>query len=188
MNTVSSALQAFVDRALALTPDGHFWMPFDPDWRSSCELDIRHEHHATQIGWRPTSQAIPVSFGGLANALEQPIHEDICAYYRHYWSGSLEAQTLDGHVSLIQLWNPEDFERLIQNLIGHSLAKQRRRESFSVFFATTEEDSELFLSIDNLTGKVLLEDPGKPVLRTVANSVAEFLDTLTPVASTPGLY
>ena len=188
MDTVSRALQALVNRALALAPEGHFWLPFDPDWRSPCELDRRREAQGPQIGWRPAPQTPPVSFDGLANALDQPIHPDSCAYFSQYWSGSLETQTQEGHVSLIQLWNPADFDRLIENLIGHSLVKKRRRETFTVFFATTEADSELFLSIDNLTGKVLLEHPGKPPLRTVADSVAEFLGTLTPVTSMPGIY
>ncbi len=188
MTQVSKNLQAFVERALAITPQGHFWMPFDPDWRSPCELEFRREQAGTQVAWRPLPQTTRVSFDGLANALEQPIHPDICTYFSCYWSGSLEAQTNDGHVSLIQLWNLEDFDRLIENLIGHSLAKRQQREPFTVFFATTDLDSELFLSIDNLTGQVLLEEPGKPPLRTVAASVADFLDTLTPVASLPGLY
>jgi len=188
MESVNRALKALVNRALAVAPEGHFWLPFDPDWRSPCELDHRREEQGPQVGWCPTPQTTPMSFDGLANALEQAIHPDICAYFSQYWSGSLQTQAHEGHVSLIQLWNPEDFDRLIENLIGHSLVKKRRRVSFTVFFATTEEDSELFLSIDNLTGQVLLEHPGKPPLRTVANSVAEFLDTLTPVASMPGIY
>ena len=134
MTQVSKNLQAFVERALAITPQGHFWMPFDPDWRSPCELEFRREQAGTQVAWRPLPQTTRVSFDGLANALEQPIHPDICTYFSCYWSGSLEAQTNDGHVSLIQLWNLEDFDRLIENLIGHSLAKRQQREPFTVFF------------------------------------------------------
>ena len=40
-------------------------------------------------------------------------------------------------------------------LIGHALAKRRARAPFSVFFACSEQDSELFLSVDNTTGEVL---------------------------------
>ncbi len=120
-----------------------------------------------------------MDFRGLANALECPIHPDICTYYGSYWSGSIEAESSEGHVSLIQLWNPEDFDRLIENLIGHALMKQKSRHPFTVFFATTEADSELFLSVENQTGRVFLEEPGKAPLRCVDEDLATFLDRLT---------
>jgi SecY interacting protein Syd len=183
MNSVNHALQAFIERALASTDEQHFWIEFDPEWRSPCELstDITAAHPSGYIGWRPVPQTPLMSFDGLAHALEQPIHADICDYYTSYWAGHFTATVEDGPVNLIQLWNPEDFDRLIENLVGHSLAQQRLKQPFTVFFATTEPDSELFLSIDNATGKILLEEPGRPPLRTVANSLAEFLDRLTPV-------
>ena len=49
-----------------------------------------------------------------------------------------------------------------------------------MFFACTVEDSELFLSVENESGQVILERPGYKPLRTVAGSLAEFLDHLVP--------
>ncbi|MFT4632770.1 MAG: SecY interacting protein Syd [Candidatus Pseudothioglobus sp.] len=178
MNPVAHALQAYIERALAITDTQHFWTEFDPEWRSPCELDITTPGN---IGWRPVPQQPMMNFDGLANALEQPIHEDIRTFYTSYWSGHLSATADDGEVNLIQLWNPEDFERLIENLVGHSLAKQRLKQPFTVFIATTEPDSELFISIDNSTGNILLEEPGRPPIRTISASLGEFLDRLTPV-------
>jgi SecY interacting protein Syd len=100
----------------------------------------------------------------------------------------LSASADDGPVNLIQLWNPEDFERLIENLIGHSMAKQRLKQPFTVFIATTEPESQLFISIDNGTGNILLEEPGRPPLRTIADSLAEFLHNLTPVIEPRGTH
>ncbi|MDP4598595.1 MAG: SecY-interacting protein [Pseudomonadales bacterium] len=186
MKTVKSALQDFIERALAETDDGCFWTPFDADWRSPCELNNHRE--ADEISWRPVPQASPVSFDGLANALEQPVHPDIYAYFGSFWGGSLEATTDAGHVSLIQLWNPADFDRLIENLVGHTLVQRRAKLDYTVFFATTDPDSELFLSIDNRTGRVMLEEPGKAPRRSVAANIATFLDQLTPATSSPGLH
>lgn len=183
MTSVEHALQAYIERALASTDIQHFWTDFDPEWRSPCELSITEPGF---IGWRPVPQRPTMSFDGLAHALEQPIHEDIRAFYSSYWSGHLSASTHDGAVNLIQLWNPEDFDRLIENLIGHSLAKQRLKQPFTVFIATTEADSELFISIDNRTGHILLEEPGRQPLRTIADSLAEFLNRLTPVIEPRG--
>jgi len=92
----------------------------------------------------------------------------------------VEATAQEGHVSLILLWNPSDAERLVENLIGHALAKRRVRAPFTVFFACTEPESDLFLSVDNATGEVVLEKPGAKPLRTVAPSLTAFLRGLGP--------
>jgi SecY interacting protein Syd len=178
------ALTNLIKRTLALTESGLITAEFDPDWRSPCEI----EQSGTKTLWRPVEQVPPVSFEGLGHALEIEIHPDICSYYSSYWSGTLEANSDEGRVSLIQLWNEDDFERLIANLIGHSLAKYRTRSPFSVFFATTDPDSELFLSICNDTGQVLLEEPGKPPLQTVETDISTFLDRLEPQAREPDIY
>ena len=88
-------------------------------------------------------------------------------------------------MSLILLWNPADAERLVENLIGHALAKRRARAPFTVFFACTEPESDLFLSVDNETGEVVLEAPGAKPMRTVAPSLTVFLRGLVPAA--PGI-
>lgn len=184
-NPVKKALGALIDRALAQTSDGYFRSEFDPEWTSECE-DRRDEHGV--VRWRPVPQSPPVDFSGLENTLEFPVHPDIIAYYSSYWSGSLETKAREGHASLIQLWNPQDFDRLIENLIGHVLAKRRIKEPFTVFFATTDPDSEYFLSIDNESGKVLLEEPGKPPVREVERDITTFLGRLEPVNIPPRIY
>lgn len=182
---VSTSLRTFIDRALAISGRDWFESPADPDWRSPCELG---EPVGDISRWHPAKQAPAVDFRGLANALEVPVHKDICVYYGTFWSGSFEARSQEGPVSLIQLWNHEDFERLIENLLGHALAKRRSKQPFTAFFANTHIDSELFLSIDNDTGNVLLEEPGKPPLKVVAKNVAQFLDRLDPRDSSPSIY
>lgn len=183
---VSNSLAAFIARALEVTPGNCFEAGHDPDWRSPCEIEIIETSNMCR--WKPVRQVEPVDFSGLSNALELPIHEDIVAYYGNYWSGNFEARSFEGPVSLIQLWNQEDFERLIGNLIGHAIAKQRGRQPFTVFFATTDPDLELFLSIDNESGKVLLEEPGRPPIKEVEENVATFLDRLTPLDVVPAIY
>lgn len=178
------ALAAFIERTLTLTDNGYLTAPFDPDWRSDCEL-----HQADDLTcWHPVPQLTPVDFSGLANAVEADIHPDIQAFYGSFWSGTLEADSEEGQVSLIQLWNPYDFERLIANLVGHALMKIRAGLPYTVFFANTDPDSELFLSIDNTSGAVLLEEPGKPPLREVETDVQTFLNRLTPALRQPDIY
>lgn len=178
------ALTKFIEDTLDLAERRELTAPFDAQWRSSCEL-----HQDTEFTyWRPTPQETPVSFAGLENALECEVHPAIKSYYGSYWSGTLEADSEEGRVSLIQLWNPEDFDRLIANLIGHALAKQRLKQPMTVFFANTEPDSELFLSIDNASGAIMLEEPGKPPMRQVESDISTFISRLTPQLRQPELY
>lgn len=182
MSAVVQALRHFVGRYLEAFPD--LYEVHDPTWPSPCELgEPRRWADGTQVvRWRPVARRYAEDFAGLENALETTIHADIKAYYGAYWSGGLEAVASEGHVSLILLWNQADAERLTENLIGHALAKQRARAPYSVFFACTEANSELFLSVANDTGQVLLERPGHKPLRTVADSLATFIEGLTPAS------
>ena len=178
---VDAALDDFVRRYVAAFPD--LSDVYDPHWRSPCETGEPRAgpDGELRVPWQPLRRHGPIDdFAGLERALEFPIHEDIRRYYGRYWSGGLEAEAPQGHVSLLLLWNGEDADRLIENLIGHALAKRRARSPFTVFFACTEPDSELFLSVDNDTGCILLEEPGRPPRREVAPTLADFLATLEP--------
>jgi SecY interacting protein Syd len=178
---VTAALDCFVASYQARYP--RLEDVFDEEWRSACTLgepffDTRGER---RVAWRPVRRPDDTDdFQGLENALERAIHPDIKAYYGRYWSGGLEATAPDGHVSLLFLWNEDDARRLVENLIGHALAKRRARTPFTVFFACTEPGSDLFLSVDNDSGNVMLEVPGAKPKRKVAESLAAFLDTLDP--------
>lgn len=182
--TVMHALEQFVSHYQKSYPT--LTEVYDPEWRSPCETGepYHDESGVMRVPWQPLPRGLNTDiehdFAGLENALETTIHPDIKAYYGSYWSGGLEADAPQGHVSLILLWNPQDAERLIANLIGHALAKQRSRSPLSVFFACTEVDSELFLSVANDTGEVLLEKPGHKPVEVVAENLASFIDTLVP--------
>ena len=178
------ALANLIERTLDLTDSRLLSSPFDPEWRSECEV----YQSSDKTFWRPIVQSPRVDFSGLANAIEAPIHPDIVSYYGSYWSGTLEADSREGRVSLIQLWNPDDFERLITNLVGHALNKIRAKHPYTVFFATTEPDSELFLSIDNTSGVVMLEEPGKSPIREVESDIGTFLTRMEPKERQPDIY
>ena len=184
--SVVESLAHFVDHYRKAWPE--LEAPFDPAWRSPCELGEPYTRPAGQdsaepdqfIRWCPVKRSLADDFTGLEKALETEVHPDIKAYYGAWWSGNLEAEAPDGHVSLILLWNPDDAERLVENLIGHTLVNRRSKSPPSLFFACTEPESDLILTVRNDTGEVLLERPGKKPLRTVAGSLAEFLDLLVP--------
>ncbi|MEM1435508.1 MAG: SecY-interacting protein Syd [Pseudomonadota bacterium] len=170
---------------------------YDADWPSPCEVghwfyadpspDVAHDsvqliRWQPQPRWTDPQNGWPNDFDGLEAALEVPIHPDFKALFSH-WSATLELNAPDGHVSLLQLWNPADAERYIENLIGHILVQRRACAPLTLFFACTEPDSELILSLDNASGAVVLEQPGRRPERQVAGSLADFLATLEPAGA-----
>lgn len=176
---VEVALDAFIARLNAEQPSPPL-VPYDEQWPSPCYQASAKS--GTLVPWRPTQQSCRSDmFERLTEALGVSIHPDIVAYYCRYWSDPLPARSDDGDLSLLQVWNEQDMERLRGNLVGHAVALQKQKRPLTLFFACTEPDGEYFLSIDNNSGEVLLEKPGHKPLRTIANSLAEFIDSLTPL-------
>ena len=149
----------------------------DPAWPSKCQ--VGDPDAVGMIRWRPQKRGTAANFSGLECALEVEIHPDIKSFYGSYWGSAMKLTAVEGGLTLIQIWNDDDFERLVENLIGHAMAKQRIKAPLTIFIACADE-GDLMLSVDNETGRVVLEDPGGPPIREVSPSVAEFLDRLHP--------
>ena len=162
----------------------HLLTFYDAEWSSPCEIGqpcAKTSDNLDLIAWQPVKRnPIQQDFEGLENALGHPIHPDIKTHYGQYWSAGLEAEAPEGHVSLLYLWNQEDRDRLIENLIGHVVACRNNKTPFSVFFACTEPDSDYFLTVENTSGVIQLEQPGKPPIKEVCGSLAEFYSRLVP--------
>ena len=182
---MSDPLASLLERYVALHQAARGTLPrqpYEPDWPSPCQ--VGPPDAAGWIAWRPVRRKPPADFSGLERALEAPLHPNLAAYFGRFWSDVVPGRTAEGGVSLIQIWNEQDFERLIENLLGHALAKARARAPLTLFFATTDED-ERFLSVDNASGRVLLEIPGEPPVREVAPDLDAFLARVEPVLSSP---
>lgn len=149
-----------------------------PAWPSPCEIGPPDADG--RIHWEPRERDTAADFGGLERALDVVIHPDIKSFYGSFWAGTMELAAEEGGLTLIQVWNEDDFDRLAENIIGHAMAKQRVRSSLTIFIAVADE-GEFMLSVDNDTGSVVLEEPGSPPIREVALSLAEFLDRLQPI-------
>jgi SecY interacting protein Syd len=178
--TVAQALDDFVDHTMkSMSPLLTTWLP---DWRSPCEYGDMIMSASTEpsIMWRPVRRDDPGVLAPLEAALDATIHPDLKQYWGRYFAASLGAQAPQGPLSLLQLWNGDDSERLIENQIGHVVTQRRAKAPLSLFFACTEDGSDYILTVDNTSGEVLLEAPGRKPLQVVAPNLAAFLDELTP--------
>ena len=178
---VQLALKQFMQKVTSLC-ETHGWpqLPYDKEWPSQCWQNEADEGVLTL--WKPVLQTESIDmFERLSQALETEIHPDIADFYNVYWSDPLPAKAPQGELSLLQVWNPDDIERLRANLIGHALEKKRRKLPLTLFFAVTLPDGNLILSLDNADGSIWLESPGKPPHQRLANSLAEFIYQLEPI-------
>ncbi|HEY5789408.1 MAG TPA: SecY-interacting protein Syd, partial [Gammaproteobacteria bacterium] len=133
------------------------------------------------VAWQPLRRTEPPDFSGLAAALERPLPAAWEAYFGRYWSETLPTGGLYGRVELLQLWNPEDQERLVANQLGHVLQRRRRGQSPSLFFACADDPDQLY-SVDLDSGAVLREQLSRGTQRELAASLADFLAGLKALA------
>lgn len=153
-------------------------LPHDDDWPSPCI--VQGPDSDGLVRWRPFARAERADFSGIERALETRLHPDIQSFYGSFFSDPLPMRAADGPLTLLQAWSERDFDRLLENLIGHALAQRRARVPLSLFIAVTDED-DLNLCVSNEHGNVVLERPGEAPLREVAPSLAVFLDGLVPL-------
>ena len=84
-----------------------------------------------------------------------------------------------GAVELLQPWNDDDYVRFHQNLVGHLLTQKRFKIAPSVFIGVQVE-GEKVLTV-NAAGQVLAEVPGRKQQQVLAEQLAEFLASASPV-------
>jgi SecY interacting protein Syd len=158
----------------------------DEQWPSPCEITFGDATENKpllegEVHWQPVNIEIEefFDFDNVENALEITLHQDIKTYFTTIFSESLDATSEDGGLTLLFAWNKDDFQRLQENIIGHILMKQRLKQTETVFFAVTDEE-DMIISLDNNTGEVWVEQVGCKPHKKLADSLGQFIMTLTP--------
>lgn len=184
-------LQFLVKKYIQIHHDtcGHLpTVTFDEKWLSPCEQGQTEQGLSY---WKPvvisdlvqhdsTIDLEQLSFANVESALGLSLHQDIKDYFSSIFSADLEVECQEGQLSLLFAWNLDDFQRLQENIIGHLLMKQRMKQAETVFFAVTDEE-DMIISVDNATGQVWVEQVGCKPHKKLSNSLAEFIEQLTPI-------
>ena len=176
---LNTAFDTFIQRyeQVILNSPESAQIEYDSSWPSLCYCQEKKD--GDLVTWKPILREVPGTFAGLETGLEMIIHPDIIAYYGRYWSENLNAQAEQGPLQLLQAWNEQDYQRLQQNIVGHILMKRRLKQAETIFFALTDEE-DFVLSIDNASGRVVLEQVGLEPKETLAPNLASFLENLQP--------
>jgi SecY interacting protein Syd len=180
VDSVQASLQRVLSRWIDAVHEHTGALPTvenDDDWPSPCIVDGPDANG--RVRWRPCPREQHADFSGIERALEVPLHAAIRSFYGSFYSDPLPMRAADGPLTLLQVWSDRDFDRLLENVIGHATHHRRVRAPLTVFIATTDED-DLNLCVCNTSGKVVLERPGAAPLREIAPSLDVFLDGLEP--------
>ncbi|MDU2728726.1 MAG: SecY-interacting protein [Mixta calida] len=135
---------------------------------------------ADEVWWQPQPFTLPATLEAVERALEITLQEDIAVFYTTQFAGDMTARCAHLELSLLQVWSEEDFLRLQENLIGHLIMKRRLKQTPTLFIAATESEQEI-VSICNLTGEVILEQPGTKKREILAENAQIFLKNLQVV-------
>ncbi|QEH34888.1 SecY interacting protein Syd [Aquisphaera giovannonii] len=165
MGEVKAALARILAREATLLA-GH-----DPEWTSPCE--VGEPDGDARIRWRPVEITPPPDFLDVEAEAGVILHPDVKEFYGSYF-GRCDEQHFRGMTALLKVsWNPEELAILKRQIVEHLRICPTIPAPFTVFFASTDGDP--FFSVDNASGEVLLEEPGRPDAKVVAPSLAAFL-------------
>jgi len=181
LSTFSTAFDQFIEQYIAQSDDDNKGLvtEYDEQWPSDCLLDTKSAKDGQDIYWRPALRNEPGALSNLNTALEIEIPLSLQEYFGRYYSLDLNAVHPRGPVTLLQVWNETDYDRLQKNLISHVLMKRRLKQPETVFFALTDED-DFIISIELATHAVVLERVGKDDLEVLAPDLATFIAALSP--------
>lgn len=143
---------------------------------SPCALEDRDQ----RVLWQPQPFSLPPSLDAVGRAIDLQLQPQITTFYTTQFAGDMQARFQQRNLTLLQVWSEEDFLRLQENLIGHLLMQRRLRQSPTLFIATTESEQEI-VSLLNLSGEVVLEQPGRKQREVLAENIEIFLKLLQPV-------
>lgn len=139
------------------------------------------ESRANVIFWRPQPFSLPVEMRFIERSLNVRVIDDTLMFYTSQFAGDMYASFAGSAITLIQPWNEQDFMQLQQNLIQHLVLKRRLGQTPTLFIATTTNKNEV-ISVCNVFGEVVLEQPDRELRRSIAHNITSFLAQVEPAS------
>ncbi|SNY75616.1 SecY-interacting protein [Enterobacter sp. CC120223-11] len=132
------------------------------------------------VFWQPQPFSLEPTLEAVERALDIVVQQPLQTYYTSQFAGDMPATFGARQLTLLQVWSPDDFQRVQENLIGHLVTQKRLKLSPTLFIATLDSELDV-VSVCNLTGEVVLETLGTRNRTTLSASIASFLTHLEPL-------
>lgn len=132
------------------------------------------------VFWHPQPFTLEPTLQAVERAMEIVVQQPLQTYYTTQFAGDMPAAFGERELTLLQVWSPDDFRRVQENLIGHLVMQKRLKLSPTLFIGTLDSDLDV-VSVCNLTGEVVLEILGTRNRTTLSASIASFLSHLEPL-------
>lgn len=127
------------------------------------------------VFWQPRPFTLPATLEAVERALDIVIQPAVVGWYTAQFAADMQAVWQGRVMTLLQVWNEDDFSRVQENLIGHLVMKRRLKQTPTLFIAATDHDTEI-ISVCNLSGEVIQESLGTKKRETLAPSLADFIN------------
>jgi SecY interacting protein Syd len=173
MPNVASSLTEFYDALDSFRRT----VEYDPEWTSPCVSAGLSPEDAVE--WHAVPMTSAPDFSEIEVQLGTKIHTDVKDFYGSFWSGPIESEHLGEPVFLLGVWNQESLNSTLSEIVCHVISRRQALVGLpdSIFVAST--DSDRFFSVNNVTGEVMLEEPGCPPLGPIAPSLSDFIKQLS---------
>ena len=132
------------------------------------------------VFWQPQPFQPDETLEAVERALGIVIQPQLHAFYTTQFAGDMPATFGERELTLLQVWGPDDFQRVQENLIGHLVTQKRLKLSPTLFIGTLDSDLDI-ISVCNLSGEVVLETVGSRHRTTLSASIESFLSHLEPL-------
>lgn len=130
------------------------------------------------VYWKPVLMTPAKQLTIVETLIGITLHPSAHVFYGTQYADNMHATWQNRALTLIQIWNDDDFCRLEQNLINHLSMQKKLKRVPTIFIASTNDDSQI-ITLNNISGEIVNEDLITGELSVIAPTLADFLSNLS---------